>query len=459
MDKVLNALPGSLGAQLAKLLTRNDATANSGRSALLAFAIRVASAGIIFVSQIILARWMGTFEYGIYTYIWVWLCVIAVLAPLGTSTAVVRFIPEYIEHGKHAAALGFLRFGRYLSLGIGILCLVAGLATLATDSAFIPAHYRTPMLFGLLCLPGFALIEFMDGTGRSRGWMDLALAPGYIMRPLLVLVFITFAALLGHDRTAETAVIALAIATWATAATQFFLQRHRLNAEITPAPRVYDLRLWLAVALPAMLLDSFALFMMNFDILVLELFVEPDQIAIYFAAVRTISLVAFVHFAVTAAFMSRFSTAYANRDFIGIRHMLHQARMWTLIPSLAGACFLLAAGKPLLWLFGPEFTDGYPVMFILAAGILARAAAGPAQGLLVVTGQQNITAVVLCASVVLNCTLNLALIPYYGLLGAATATAAAFALESLILFIIAKRFTRRQAHPSASEVANGTHAE
>ncbi len=459
MDKVLNALPGPLGGHLAKLLTGTDAAASSGRSALIAFAIRVASAGIIFVSQIVLARWMGIFEYGIYTYIWVWLCVVAVLAPLGTSTAVVRFIPQYIEHGKHAAALGFLRFGRYLSFGIGIACVIAGLLLLAADTSAIPAHYRTPMLFGLLCLPGFALIEFMDGTGRSRGWMDLALIPGYIMRPLLVLVFITFAAVFGQDRTAETAVFALAIATWATAATQYILQRHRLKKEITPAPRVYDLRLWVGVALPAMLLDSFALFMMNFDILVLELFVDPDQIAIYFAAVRTISLVAFVHFAVTAATMSRFSTAYANRDFGGIRQMLHHARIWTLIPSLAGACLLLAAGKPLLWLFGPEFTAGYPIMFILAAGILARAAAGPAQGLLVVTGQQNITAAVLCASVLLNCILNLALIPQYGLYGAATATATAFALESLILFIIADRYTRREAHPSTSEVADGTRAE
>jgi hypothetical protein len=31
-----------------------------------AFAIRVASAGVIFISQILLARWMGSFEFGIY---------------------------------------------------------------------------------------------------------------------------------------------------------------------------------------------------------------------------------------------------------------------------------------------------------------------------------------------------------------------------------------------------------
>ena len=34
-------------------------------------------------------------------------------------------------------------------------------------------------------------------------------------------------------------------------------------------------------------------------------------------------------------------------------------------------------GKPLLALFGAAFVDGYQVMFILAAGLLARAAVGP----------------------------------------------------------------------------------
>src|SRR6185437_16170950 len=37
-----------------------------------AFAIRVASAVIIYVSQVLLARWMGRFEFGIYVYVWAW---------------------------------------------------------------------------------------------------------------------------------------------------------------------------------------------------------------------------------------------------------------------------------------------------------------------------------------------------------------------------------------------------
>ena len=459
MDKVLNALPGSLAGPIGRLLSGKDDDARSQRGALMAFAIRIASAAIAFLSQILLARWMGTFEYGVFTYIWVWLYVLATLAPLGTSTAVVRFIPEYIEHGKQALARGFLRFGRQVSIGIGILVLLVGASLLAFTDDVIPPHYRVPMLLALVCLPGFASIEFMDGIGRARGWMHLALVPGYILRPLLLLLLIAIAALAGLSRSAETAVSALIIATWVAATVQYFLQHRRLSKELIGTKPAYNLRPWIAVSLPTMLLESFSLIMLNFDILVLELFVTPDQIAIYFAAMRTISLISFVHFAVAAAMMSRFATAYATQDFASIRSLLHQARIWTFVPSLAGAVFLLAAGKPMLWLFGPEFTAGYPVMFILAAGLLARAAAGPAQSLLVVTGHQNITAVVLCGSVLLNCILNLVLIPRYGLSGAATATACAFALESLILFTVARRATEANCNHQVKEAANGTPAE
>jgi O-antigen/teichoic acid export membrane protein len=142
---------------------------------------------------------------------------------------------------------------------------------------------------------------------------------------------------------------------------------------------------------------------------------------------------------------------YANRDEAGQRNFLNQCRKWMFSLSLVGTLALLFLGKTILSLFGPEFVAGYPVMVVLSIGLLIRALAGPLQGLLVVTGRQNVAAFALAVTVVINITLNILLIPKYGLMGAAIATSIAFGVESL-LFLVANH---RVARPGEGLPGNG----
>ena len=70
-------LPERLALRLRPLVDRIDAIISdpgergaAGRMSIIAFAIRVVSAAIAFVSQVLLARWMGSFEYGIFVLVW-----------------------------------------------------------------------------------------------------------------------------------------------------------------------------------------------------------------------------------------------------------------------------------------------------------------------------------------------------------------------------------------------------
>ena len=65
-------------------VARTD-TARTQRAALLAFAVRVASAAILYLSQIVLARWMGAFEYGVYVSVWTWVLILGLL-PTGSCS-------------------------------------------------------------------------------------------------------------------------------------------------------------------------------------------------------------------------------------------------------------------------------------------------------------------------------------------------------------------------------------
>jgi O-antigen/teichoic acid export membrane protein len=106
---------------------------------------------------------------------------------------------------------------------------------------------------------------------------------------------------------------------------------------------------------------------------------------------------------------------------------------WTFWPSLLMALLVLALGKPMLVLFGPEFTSGYPLLFLLVFGVVARAAVGPCESLLTMSGNQNICAAVYAMTLAFNIGLNVVLIPHFGLWGAAMATAFAMIFEASAL--------------------------
>ena len=72
------------------------------------FLIRVVSAALAFGSQVLLARWMGTFEFGVYVYVWTWVLLIGQAIDFGLGTAAQRFIPEYRERGLLALLRGFI---------------------------------------------------------------------------------------------------------------------------------------------------------------------------------------------------------------------------------------------------------------------------------------------------------------------------------------------------------------
>jgi O-antigen/teichoic acid export membrane protein len=99
---------------------------------------------------------------------------------------------------------------------------------------------------------------------------------------------------------------------------------------------------------------------------------------------------------------------------------------------------LLGFGRPLLSLFGPGFGDGHHLMFIMALGLVARAAIGPMERFLNMLGQQRACALVYASAFGINVALCLLLIPHFGAIGAAVAIASALIVETLSLALVAR---------------------
>jgi len=428
----------SLYERLQALLQGTDDRARAQRTALFAFGIRVASAAIAFASQVFLARWVGAFEFGIFAYVWVWVFILGSLSTCGLNTSVLRFIPDYRENSQFNLLRGFIHASRLTVVSVSTALALVGVGLLMSIDGLVSDYYIVPLILGAICLPMFALTDLQDGISRTYGWIDLALAPPYIIRPLLLLVFFVIAIASGAEASGQTAILSMIGASWLAAIGQTLLLTKRLAGEIEPVKKSYDYGFWIKISMPIMMVDGFYVLMTHTDIVVLNLFLNPEDIAIYYAGVKTISLVSFVYFAVVAAQMHKFSCLHADEKTEQLDALLRESITWIFWPSLLAAALILALGLPLLSLYGPEFSRGFSVMAILAIGLLVRASFGPLEFVLNVLGQQKASAVVLFSAVVLNIGLNFLLIPSFGLEGAATATTTTVIYVCGLLFVVAK---------------------
>lgn len=433
------AMSASLLSRLLAILNGASERDRTQRDAFMAFSVRVGSAGLLYLSQIILARWMGGFEYGIYVFTWSWILVLGAVANAGFNLATIRLIPEHREKGEQALLRGLMVGSRLVAVGGGLAVAAVLAVALWLAGDRLPSHYAVPAWLALACIPLYAMTDVQDGIGRGEARMGIALLPPYILRPLLLLGAMAAAYLAGIAMDATAAAAAAIVATCGAALIQLVLVQRHLAKTLPQGPRAYDYRRWFATSLPLLVISGSDILLQNIDVFVISHYLKPTDVAIYFAAAKTMALINFVHYAVGSAVANRFAALGARGDDAGLRSFVRDAVNWTFWPSLAGALAILALGWPLLWLFGPQFTSGYPVMAIIVLGFLARATMGPADFLLNMLGHQRTCAAVLTTTVVLNLALNLALVPRFGIEGAAAASALSLTSAALMYYMAARR--------------------
>lgn len=426
-------------ARVESLLSSEDERAVAQRMALIAFAIRVFSAAIAFFSQIIQARIMGEFEYGIFVFVWVMTILAGNMSCLGFHSTVVRFLPLYRTESDHGALFGIAITARVFSMALASLVAASGLGVLYLFGDHIAAYYVTPIFLALFILPMIALGDVLDGTARANSWAVTALSPTYIIRPLLMLVLMLAAVGLGYPKNAVTAMVAALAATYLTSISQLTVVSFRMRRRYPPAVRAYSFFHWLKVALPIFFVEGFGYMLTNADVVVVGLYLDPAEVGIYFAAAKTMALVQFVFFSVKAAAAPRFSTLVAQNDRVGLGRFAGEMARWGFWPSLAVGAGVLLAGNLLLSMFGSAFTAGYPLMAILFCGYLAKSSVGPGEVLLTMSGKQRLCAWLYAFVLVANIGLNMILIPRFGLTGAAMAAAGAMIIESITLHIVIRR--------------------
>ena len=179
MVRLRSMLTNSLGSSSEASLT--------GRLAGMIFIIRAVSAALAYLSQILLARWMGGSDYGIYVYVWTWVLLLGSMMDFGISASAQKVIPEYRTRGEHALLRGFLSGSRRITFAMSAVVsgMLAGVVKLLAP--WIEPGAIVPLLVGCITLPAFVVANTQDGIARSHDWMRLGLMPQFIVRQSLIM--------------------------------------------------------------------------------------------------------------------------------------------------------------------------------------------------------------------------------------------------------------------------------
>jgi len=385
---------------------------------------------------IVLARTLGPDGYGVYAYAFAVMSLLMVAAEAGVPTLLMREVAASLGREEWGLMRGTLRrAGQFVALA-AIAVALTGLAVLwAVGDRLSPEMFYTMALM-LLVLPFAAGTKTVAHALMGLHRVVLGQGVNMLLQPALVVTFVWVAFLLWPAlRQPHYAMAAQLLAAAIVLVVGLLILRRLTPQEVRTAPPVYRSREWLRSALPFMLIGGAGIINNQTDIIMLGWFTGPEEVGIYRVAVQGAALVAFSLQVVNAVVAPQFSRLYAQGDMARLQRLVTQSARLVLLAALPVAlAFILAGGVLVSWVFGAAFAAAHAPLAILAVGQLVNAGFGSVGFLLNMTGHESIVARILWQTAALNMLLNTAMIPLYGMNGAAMATAISLAVWNTRLY-------------------------
>ena len=395
---------------------------------------QLASSSMGYLTQLFLARWMGSLEYGVYTFAMALALLLGMHSALGFDTAVLRFIPGYLREKAWAELRGLIRRSEQFTILTGVGIAVAG--SLASWCLGDRLENARVMVLAFWAVPLFGLGQLQRGEARALTVPLVAYLPLSLVYRLLLLGG-TFAL---WWRMGKLSAMAGIVATLTGLIIALVSQRLAIQLRLAPTARtarsVYNTGLWVRTALPLLLSSGMEVLRSRLDLLLLGAMRPFSEVGIYDVADRTATLVSLMVAAVSALGAPAFASLYAERRRESLQRSLSLAAHWVFWPSLAIATALCWFAGPTLSLFGPRFVNGRSSLMLLLIAHLVDAGVGPVGYLLSLTGYQNQVARVTFWTVAGSLVLDCVLIPAFGFRGAAVAAAASLTISNLWLHLL-----------------------
>ena len=387
------------------------------------------------------------------------------VARLGVPTGLVYFIARYRAQGRTDLLRPVATAG---TVPVAILSLLLGLVGLLfardiADALVQRTDGSTVTLVRLLALfvTLAAVNDVAVGTTRGYGVMRPLVLVDRVGRPVAQLVLMGAVALAGWSTATSMGLAwvlpflpsALALLWWSRLLRRRAVRRAAARegqtvqaaeagqivpdvdvaepAPSTTGPLAGQLSAFWRFTLPRTIGSIAQMVLQRADVILIGALRGPADAAVYAAATRFLVFGQLGGGAISTTIQPKISSLIARHDHGGARLVYRTATVWLMLLTWPIYLLFCVFSTDLLKVFGGSYTVGAPVIIILSASMLVATACGAVDVVLVMAGRSSWTMVNAIVALAVNLALNLALIPHYGIIGAALAWAAAILINNL----------------------------
>lgn len=390
-----------------------------------------AAAGYLF--KVYLARALGAEGLGIYALGMTLAGFLGIFSALGLPQSAVRFVAAYNATGKMDQLRGYLLRSVALLVAANV---VLGVILLGVGPWIAGNVYHSPALSPYLWL--FAIILF---TTACTTFFGQALA-GYkdVTRRTVIANFVGSPLMMGLTVVLVTVGLGLSGYLIAQVANAIVMSGLLLFSVWKLTPRaarpifsrpVPIEREVFSFCATAFGMDFLAFLMSQSDKVLIGYYLTARDVGIYSVAAGLVIFVPIFLQSVNQIFAPTIADLHARGEHALLGRMFQTLTKWTLALTLPLALVMMVFARPLMGIFGREFEFGWPILVIGALGQLVNCGVGSVGYLLLMAGKQNRLMRIQAGAAVMMVVLNLALIPRWGMMGAALAAALTTALTNL----------------------------
>ena len=401
---------------------------------------RVLGTGLALVLSVVVSRVYGAAAVGILAVMSSFLGLATIFTVLGTSTSILRLIPEQQVKYSPTSAFRLYRKTQYFVILVSV---VTSTALFLASRPIAETVFGKPHLAPYLALASLFILFnsiMLLNTQAVRGLKLIRLFAFMQLVPtasnLLILLALPLF-LVSPDNPVYAMLSSLAV----TGVLGWIIMEIAFRRQMRPEDVVHALsvRKILSISVPMLLTATMSFIIGHTATIIIAMFRPEAEVGYFSVAVKLATLTSFALGAINSMAGPKFSELYHSGHMDELFHVAQRSAklvFWTTVPILV---FLAVLGRPFLILFfGGDFAAAYPSLLWIVGGQFVNSACGCTSMFMNMTGNERVYARIILISAVLNVAISFWLVPRAGIEGAAFSSMVSVSFLNIATLVYAK---------------------